>query len=155
MYNISYLPNHEYSKSKFNILIVDDDNNSGSALQQIIIKRGHNVTLLNESMKFVNRCYDNTFDIVFVDYHIDEDMNGSEIIDLLKDKFKNTLVYVYTGDDSKNTLENIKKNKINGVFIKPLNYTLIDDFFFGLELKHNNKYFSKLALKNKNFLYFI
>jgi methionyl-tRNA formyltransferase len=34
-------------------------------------------------MKFVNRCYDNTFDIVFVDYHIDEDMNGSEIIALI------------------------------------------------------------------------
>ena len=58
------------------VLIVDDDKNSGESLRDIIKYRGHDVTLLDEGMKFVNRIggsdTSDTFDIIFMDYHTNE-----------------------------------------------------------------------------------
>lgn len=58
------------------VLIVDDDKNSGESLRDIIKYRGHDVTLLDEGMKFVNRiggsATSDTFDIIFMDYHTNE-----------------------------------------------------------------------------------
>ena len=57
-----------------NVVIVDDDKNSGESLKDVIKYRGHNVTLIDEGMKFINRISNNSekIDIIFMDYHTNE-----------------------------------------------------------------------------------
>ena len=66
-------------KTYMRILIVDDDKNSGESLKSMIQYRGHDVTLLDEGMKFVNRMNEETFDIIFMDYHTNELNNNSNV----------------------------------------------------------------------------
>jgi len=145
-------PEQKYIVENLNILIVDDDYNSGNALKDILEIRGHKVTVIDESMKCINKCFTNKYDIIFMDYHIDSDMNGCDIISLIQNN--HTDIYMYTADNSKDTLNKIKENNINGAFIKPINPELVSKFMSAIEIKKNNKYFSQLAMKNKNFIFF-
>jgi CheY-like chemotaxis protein len=160
MYNIDFGSDNkrENDNKKLNILIVDDDINSGESLRDLIKIRGHDVVLIDEGMKCINRCYENTFDIIFMDYHINDpvdNMNGNEITKLIRECFDiNTSIYAYTGDNSNKALEEFKNNKLNGVFIKPVSPMLINEFFEIIELKYNISKLSKLARKNKSFIVF-
>lgn len=63
------------------ILIVDDDKNSGESLRDIIRYRGHDVTLLDEGMKFVNRMNEERFDLILMDYHTNEIPDLDQMLD--------------------------------------------------------------------------
>ena len=191
------------------VLIVDDDKSSGEALKTIIGYRGHEVTLLDEGMKFVNRMNEEEFDIIFMDYHTnefsedhknevmgndneirnihiladsneysesdsihgeddyDEDVTGTYVTKLAKECYDfDTPVFAYTGDDSVEAQDDFKESGFKGALIKPINMTLINDFFEILEkeLEKNNSLVGidinsrtklrKLAMKNKNFIFF-
>lgn len=71
------------------VLIVDDDKNSGESLRDIIQYRNHHVTLLDEGMKFVNRMNEETFDIIFMDYHTNEIPNTDQ--DQVSDDYDNSI----------------------------------------------------------------
>lgn len=142
----------KYIDTSLNILIVDDDYNSGNALKTMLENRGHNITIIDESMKCLNKCFTNNYDIIFMDYHIDGDMNGCEIIELIQNE--NSNIYMYTADNSHDIISKIKNNNINGAFIKPISPELVTKFISAIEIKKNNKYFSNLAMKNKNFIFF-
>src|SRR5680860_1589995 len=90
------------TKKTLKILIVDDDLNSRESLRDIIKTQGHDVTTLDEGMKCVNRCSQNDFDIIFMDYHIndlDGELNGMDIAQMVKEYFDiNVIIYAYTGD---------------------------------------------------------
>lgn len=144
---------------KINILIVDDDIDSGVSLKDMIEIRGHNVALLDEGMKCINRCFENKFDIIFMDYHINDpsgnDMTGVEMIKLVRECFDiDTPVYAYTGDDTVTAIEDFRKNIMAGAFIKPVNVSLINEFFKIVEISFDDHdKLSRLARKNKNFIY--
>lgn len=146
---------------KLDILIVDDDEFPRESLKDIIKMREHNVTTLDEGLKCINRCSERKFDIIFMDYHIkdmnDEDeLNGADVTKLVKECFGNdTMVYAYTGDNSTEAIKTFKKNNFQGAFIKPVRPELIHEFLKIVEKDpHNKSQLSKLALKNKNFMYF-
>lgn len=155
---------HDYKKNQcrsriLNVLIVDDDDGARESLKELIESRGHNVTSIDEGMKCVNRCYDNKFDIIFMDYHIDDigcKINGIDVVKLVRDCFDmNPLIYAYTGDNTARVIDNFKNNNINGAFIKPIDHTLINEFLFIVEQYNDNpSLLSRLAMKKKNFMYF-
>lgn len=148
---------------KLNILIVDDDENSRESLKDIITGRGHNVQALDEGMKCVNRCSECTFDMIFMDYHINElegDMNnelyGTDVTQMVRECFDiDTIIYAYTGDNSMNAVNDFKKNNMKGAFIKPVTPGLMNEFFTIVEKNMDDvTQLSKLSLKRKNFMYF-
>jgi CheY-like chemotaxis protein len=147
---------------KLNILIVDDDKNSRESLRDILVIRGHNVITLDEGMKCINRCSDNHFDIIFMDYHINEiesdvgELTGTDIIRLLKDCYnQDSIMYAYTGDNSQEAIKDFKDTEITGMFIKPVDMNLINDFLRIIDNNINDHAnLRKLAIKNKNFIYF-
>lgn len=167
-----YIPGYQ----KLNILIVDDDENSRESLKDIITSRGHNVVALDEGMKCVNRCSECTFDLIFMDYHIneihinethtnetqdeDEETNGSlhgtDVTKMVRECFDiKTAVYAYTGDNSVNAVNDFKKNNMKGAFIKPVTPGLMNEFFTIVEKNMDDMtQLSKLSLKRKNFMYF-
>lgn len=154
-------PEYRYIEKgkKLNILIVDDDENSRELLKDIIKTRNHKVTTLDEGMKCVNRCSENKFDIILMDYHINDlngELNGTDVVSMVKECFNiDTIVYAYTGDNSNKAINDFKINNMRGALIKPVDPRLIYDFLRIIELDpDNNNKLSRLARKNKNFLYF-
>lgn len=143
---------------KLNILIVDDDEHSRESLRYILSIAGHNITTLDEGMKCLNRCSTNRFDLIFMDYHIndlDGEITGSDISKMIKEYFEiDTPIYAYTGDNSLQAINEFKKNNMTGAFIKPVEPSLIHNFLKQVSIKKYNTQLPILARKNKNFLYF-
>ena len=147
------------SEKKLNILIVDDDENSRESLRYILSSKGHNITTLDEGMKCVSRCSNIKFDLIFMDYHIndlDGTITGTDITKMVKECFEiDTPIYAYTGDNSRDAINDFKRNNMKGAFIKPVNPSLIYNFLqINEEEENNNIYLPRLARKNKNFMYF-
>ena len=161
-----YKRTNEDSDSKYKndnkqlkILIVDDDENSRDSLKDMIRIRGHNVIILDEGMKCINRCYENSFDLIFMDYHIndlDGEVNGTDISKMIKECLNiDTPIYAYTGDNSTNAMKDFKTKNMKGVLIKPVEPGLICEFMKIIEGDLDDKIkLYKLGLKNKNFIYF-
>lgn len=164
MYNIKkkdHNSKYKEKSKKLKILIVDDDENARESLKDLIELRGHKVSVLDEGLKCVNRCSENNFDIIFMDYHIndlDGEVNGTVIAHMINDYLDvNTIMYAYTGDNSTQAIKDFKKNKLNGAFIKPVNPELMFDFLRIIEKSSDlddKLKLMKLSLKNKNFMYF-
>merc|ERR1712216_922626 len=79
---------HYDKKKNLDILIVDDDKLASDLFKKILELRGHTVTALDEGMRCVGKCKDNHYDIIFMDYHID-DVNGDYVTTIIKEDFGN------------------------------------------------------------------
>jgi CheY-like chemotaxis protein len=111
-------------------------------------------------MKCVNRCSEKKFDIILMDYHINDlnsELTGIDIIEIIRECFDiNALIYAYTGDDSIYATEKFKNNNIDGAFIKPIEPSMINEFLTIIEKNIDDRVLlSKLSIKRKNFLYFM
>jgi CheY-like chemotaxis protein len=154
-------PGQKYNDNAnvLNILIVDDDEYSRESLKDIIEMRDHKVTVLDEGMKCVNRCSENTYDLIFMDYHIndlDGEINGTDVVQMVREYFDiNTPVYAYTGDNSLKAITDFKNNNMKGAFIKPVDPRLMCDFLKIIEKSINDlRQLPKLARRHKNFMFF-
>lgn len=141
------------------ILIVDDDEQSRESLKAMIEMTGHDVVVLDEGMKCVNRCAESRFDIIFMDYHIndlDGEVSGTDITEMVKECFDpDTIIYAYTGDNSTSAIEDFKSKNMKGVLIKPVEPALICEFMKIVEKSIDDRVrLAKLGMKNKNFMYF-
>ena len=160
----SPIQGYKHSKNRLDILIVDDDDASCESLKDIIDIHGHNVTTIYEGMGCVNRCTETKYDIIFMDYHIEniggdeiiDEVNGSVVTDLVKNGTdRDPHIYAYTGDNSYGVIKKCKENGMHGMFIKPVNPDLMREFLSIVETDINNTIkLKKLALKCKNFMYF-
>lgn len=143
------LDNIYLSKKKLNILIVDDDNNSSELFKEYLTIRGHNVYTLDEGVKCISSCMKNKYDIIFLDYHIG-DIDGVELADCLIDVLKTeSLIYAYTGDNSIDAIKKFKEIGMNGVIIKPINLTEINNIIIDIEEKNiRKKKYSNIIIFN-------
>ncbi|AYV75649.1 MAG: PAS domain-containing sensor histidine kinase [Terrestrivirus sp.] len=127
--------NHIENRRKiFNILIVDDDENIANNLKLLLNSRGHNVMVVNDGIRCISRCKDDEthFDIVFLDYHMD-DIDGAQVADIVRDDKKKTIIFAYTGDSSEKALTDFKNVGMSGAVIKPITVNCIDMLMSKLE----------------------
>jgi CheY-like chemotaxis protein len=143
------LDNIYISKKRLNILIVDDDRNSSELFKEYLTIRGHNVYTLDEGVKCISSCMKNKYDIIFLDYHIG-DIDGVELADCLKDVLKTeSLIYAYTGDNSSDAIRKFKEIGMNGVIIKPINLTDINNIIIDIEERNiKRKKYSNIIIFN-------
>lgn len=157
-------PDQRYKNNikKLNFLIVDDDQASRESLRDMLKTRGHNVTTLDEGMKCVNRCSEYKYDVIFMDYHMDNlgdglgEIDGTTVTQIVRDCFDiDCIVYAYTGDNSLTAITQFKENNMKGAFVKPVEPSLITEF---LKIIENNiddqTQLYKLSMKRKNFMFF-
>jgi CheY-like chemotaxis protein len=148
--------------NKLNILIVDDDECTRESLRDIIKMRGHNIVTVDEGLSAINKCKNKEFDIIFMDYHIDDlkknvgTIDGVDITNMLNECFDmKTNIFAFTGDSSKDAIEKFKNNNMTGALIKPIDGVLIDKIFEMIESsKDYLRNLRKLSIKNKNLLIF-
>jgi len=153
--NINKIKQLNY-KNELKILVVDDDNFIAESLGEILSARGHMVTIANESMSCLGKCQTVEYDVIFMDFHLD-DYDGANTTDLLKNVCKNkSIVFGFTGDDSKATITEFMKMGVDGAIIKPIDIDLIDKLMIILETRNElDKSVLKNVLKNKKKQLFI
>lgn len=146
--------NHTLQRKKcLNILIIDDDVNVSRVLHDVLEIRGHNIEVVNEGSRGIARTFDNTYDIVFIDYHLDNDVSpevskedlkdesiltGANLSECILEFKKEPLIFGYTGDSSTKAIQNFKNAGVDGIIFKPLEIDIIDKLMNVIE-KSNNK----------------
>ena len=110
-------------RKTFSILIVDDDIMNGNNLKTILSKRGHNVSFVDDGPECIIASQENMYDMMFIDYHM-KGIDGAQVADIVKNN--KTILFAYTGDNSKKALEDFKNVGMNGVLIKPFDMDAID-----------------------------
>jgi DNA-binding NtrC family response regulator len=94
------------------ILILDDEPIVGQRLKATLEKEGHNVETFVNPLEAVSRLEGKTFDIVVTDIRMD-DMDGIEILELVRQKSAHTKVIMITGYA---TLEVARESLAKGAF---------------------------------------
>ena len=94
------------------ILILDDEPIVGQRLKATLKKEGHRVETFVNPLQAVARIEEKTFDIVVTDIRMD-DMDGIEILELVRRKSERTKVIMITGYA---TLEVARESLTKGAF---------------------------------------
>jgi len=130
--NFNYVNTEKNKKKIYNILIVDDDNETAQNFKLILSFRGHNVYVVNDGLKCITQCKEKIFDIIFLDYHMEE-LDGAQVAQLVKDDKKRTLIFAYTGDSSTKAINEFKEAGMNGAIVKPIDIKNIEMLMTKLE----------------------
>ena len=132
---ISYKSKKVTTRKQYNILIVDDDKEVAEMFKSILKMRGHNVTITHDCILCLNKCQAMDYDVIFMDYHM-RDMNGVELINIIKNACNDkSIIFAFTGDDSKTTMSLFKNAGICGAIIKPIDMNAVNKLMNSLELK--------------------
>ncbi len=148
---INHKYNHYvYKRKNLKILIIDDDELVSTLLQEFLSIRGHNVEIVNEGSRGITKNSMKNYDIIFIDYHLDNDIspgvvknnldeenilngaNVSEFINTMNENHK-SIVFGYTGDSTKNAINKFKNSGADGIIFKPVEPELIDRLMFNIE----------------------
>lgn len=131
-------------KKQYRILIVDDDKNIAELLKDVMILRGHNVTIITDSIGCLNKCQNINYDIIFMDFHM-EQLDGIELTSIIKNACNNnSLIFAFTGDNSNNAIKQFKNIGMNGAIIKPIDINIISKFMNIIELQKSSKSINSL-----------
>lgn len=138
-------------KRNLNILIIDDDTTVAECLGEYLEQRGHIVNIVDEGTRGLCQFKNKNFDIVFLDYHLDNDgcinnnseniklskIDGAIISECLKDDSNNSnLIFAYTGDNSQNAINRCKNAGMDGIVFKPVNEKILNKLMISLETKN-------------------
>ena len=137
MYKNKISERYIYNKKKsLNILIVDDDNECSTLFKKILELRGHKVDSINEGIGCVSKCHKTNYDIIFMDYHI-EDIDGDQISTIIREDLNNkSKIFAYTGDKTNSAIENFKHSGMDGALFKPIDMNLFHDVMNIFERDH-------------------
>jgi PleD family two-component response regulator len=161
---INHSYNHyTYKKKNLSILIIDDDENVSSMLEDYLSLRGHNVEIVNEGARGITKNNLKKYDVIFIDYHLDNDLppnisknnldeeniltgaTVSEIINLQKEEKNNSIIFGYTGDSTKNAIRKFKNSGADGIIFKPLEPEIFDRLMLNIE---SSREFDKQSFSN-------
>lgn len=165
-----------YKKKVMKVLIVDDDENVANSLKDYMIFRGHYVETVNEGSRGLGKNIDENYDLIFLDYHLDNDispgldenklnyssiLNGATLSECIKEikseTSKNILIFGYTGDSSIDAINKFKNSGADGIIFKPAEPNLLDKLMINIENNINIDKFSltkTLKIYKKNIIIF-
>jgi CheY-like chemotaxis protein len=120
-------------KKILNILIIDDDINVCTSLKLFLESRGHLITTVQEGIRGISHFDNNLYDLLFIDFHLDNDvapninkdnlnyvLDGSMVSELILNlKTNKKIIFGYTGDTSNIIINKFKDAGITGIIFKP------------------------------------
>lgn len=78
------------------VLIIDDDPMVGEILQEMVRKEGYLVLSVDNGVSALEEIKRQHFDLIFLDLMLN-DMDGIEIMELIKEKHKDAVIVIVTG----------------------------------------------------------
>ncbi len=139
-----------YKRKNLRILIIDDDEQVSSMLEDYLSLRGHYVEIVNEGTRGITKNLLQNYDIIFIDYHLDNDLppkinknnltennilTGAFVSEIINTNKENTklIIFGYTGDSTKNAINNFKSSGADGIIFKPMEPEIFDKLMFNIE----------------------
>ncbi len=123
------------------IIIVDDDENIRKTMKAILEDEGYNVDLAVDGNEAIEMTQEKTYNIALLDIRL-PDMEGVELLKLIKDNVPRTRKIMVTGYPSmQNAITAVNKNA-DAYLIKPVNVEkLLDTVKEQLHLQEEEKTF--------------
>lgn len=126
---MTVLNKNKINTKKFNILIVDDCQVSSLYLSKLLGQLGFSsIDRVNTYQQAIKYCSKNHCSLLFIDYHLEQILNGSELYDLLKEKGfiqAYTRVITVSGDHTTQTVLGTL-SKGNGDYLcKPISKSIL------------------------------
>ncbi len=126
---MTVLNKNKLNTKQFNILIVDDCQVSSLYLSKLLSQLGFNsIDRVNSYQQAVKFCSKKHYSLLFIDYHLEQILNGSELYDLLKEKGfiqAYTRVITVSGDHTTQTVLGTL-SKGNGDYLcKPISKSIL------------------------------
>ena len=120
--------------SQYDILIVDDSKFIIELLSKIIQLKGYTFKAVDRFSKAKSELANNQPKLIFLDVNL-PDSNGYEFCRKLKSKvkFKNTLIYYFTGMPESEVALKALETKADGYLTKPFDLSDFDDIFVHLD----------------------
>ncbi|MCO5141882.1 MAG: response regulator [Oligoflexia bacterium] len=103
------------------IFLVDDEKIISKAIQRLLEKNQHEVTVFNsgsEALEYLTTNKNNSFDIFFIDYLMPE-VSGSDILASARTKFPQAKIYMMTAFSDNTVREQFMSLGANAVLKKP------------------------------------
>ena len=146
---------NKFMSKPLHVLIVDDNKDSIQYLQNTIQSRGHHVDVVTEPVRCVTLCQNIQYDILFIDYHM-PNLDGDDIIKIVKSNGTQSKVFVITGDKSKDCIDAFKDIDIDGIVFKPISIDTVHLLINYLENRNtiDKKNAMKLQRLTRGELYF-
>lgn len=139
-------------RKKLKILIIDDDDYVSLMLEEYLTERGHNVDIVNEGSRGITKNLSNIYDIIFIDYHLDNDiapsinknninknniLTGATVSEFINTENNKSIIFGYTGDNTKTAINKFKNSGVDGIIFKPLEPDIFDKLMFNIETSRN------------------
>lgn len=127
----------------YRILIVDDDNTIRKTLKAILEDEGYTVDLAATGQEAIQKTEENAYDIALLDIRL-PDMEGVELLKLIKDNVPKTRKIMLTGYPSmQNAIAALNKDA-DAYLVKPVDVEkLLSTIKDQLELRENERHFSE------------
>jgi CheY-like chemotaxis protein len=127
--------NKNGAKSKFSVLVVDDDRAINDLICEFLSLEDYHVEAAFDGLEAISRFRPSEHDVVITDVAMPL-MNGWELIAALRVRAPELPVLLMTGYGSGNWNENyLKKQGVHAVFSKPLDLGLLTDTLEGIKAK--------------------
>ena len=125
------------------ILIVDDDDTIRKTLKAILEDEGYTVDLAATGQEAIQKTEENTYDVALLDIRL-PDMEGVELLKLIKDNVPKTRKIMLTGYPSmQNAIAALNKDA-DAYLVKPVDVEkLLNTIKNQLELQENERNFSE------------
>src|SRR5688572_8513558 len=95
------------------VLVIDDDAALAATIAESLERRGHDITIATSGKEGAARIDEQEFDVVFTDLRM-ADLDGLAIVDRVKEKARETAVFVITGfADVKTAVEAMKRGALH------------------------------------------
>jgi DNA-binding response OmpR family regulator/metal-responsive CopG/Arc/MetJ family transcriptional regulator len=135
------------------ILIVDDTMSSSVMLKNILYKVGFNqVDIAKNKKEAFKLTAKKSYEIIFMDYHLNDDLNGVSLLKILKLKgfiHEHTSCIMMSNDNTKNAVLNTINSGINSFIFKPYQKGTIEERVLAAQKDHQD-YKEILQKINKN-----
>jgi len=137
-----------YKRKNLKILIIDDDYDVSLMLEEYLKYRGHQVDIVNEGSRGITKNLLNTYDIIFIDYHLDNDLapsinknnikknnilTGAQVSEFINSDNNKSIIFGYTGDNTKMAINKFKNSGADGIIFKPIEPEIFDKLMFNIE----------------------
>ena len=108
----------ENTESPSKIIIIDDDAGLGTVLEDILSQEGYQTTTVQTGEEAIKKCQMQTFDVALIDIKL-PDMEGTELLELLKKITPTTLLIVMTGYPSLDNAVRSLNLGVDNYIVKP------------------------------------
>lgn len=122
--------------SSFHILVVDDEDDVRLTLCELIQADGYRVTGVASAQEALGKLGQTSFDLVLTDLMM-PNMNGWQLLDVIREKYSYLTVVVITGFISSEGESMLTNRKADGYLVKPVDQRRMQVLLRALLFSHN------------------